>query len=75
MVGQGPKLRWAQYFFFTVAPNIYGSSIWNFLRVALLILRILRCFSDCPDRPWGPPSLLYNGYRVFAGGKVPGAWC
>ena len=23
----------------------------------------------CPDRPWGPPSLLYNGYRVFAGGK------
>jgi len=18
-----------------------------------------------PDRPWGPPSLLYNGYRVF----------
>ena len=23
----------------------------------------------CPDRPWGPPSLLYNGYRVFPGGK------
>ena len=23
-----------------------------------------------PDRPWGPPSLLYNGYRVFPGGKV-----
>jgi hypothetical protein len=27
-------------------------------------------FSTCPDRPWGPPSLLYNGYRVFPGGKV-----
>ena len=27
-------------------------------------------FSACPDRPWGPPSLLYNGYRVFPGGKV-----
>jgi hypothetical protein len=27
-------------------------------------------FRPCPDRPWGPPSLLYNGYRVFAGGKV-----
>ena len=26
-----------------------------------------------PDRPWGPPSLLYNGYRVFPGGrKWPG---
>ena len=22
-----------------------------------------------PDRPWGPPSLLYNGYRIFRGGK------
>jgi len=27
-------------------------------------------FSACPDRPWGPSSLLYNGYRVFRGGKV-----
>ena len=25
-------------------------------------------FSTCPDRPWGPPSLLYNGYLVFPGG-------
>jgi len=24
----------------------------------------------CPDRPCGPPSLLYNGYRVFPEGKV-----
>ena len=23
----------------------------------------------CPDWSWGPPSLLYNGYRVFLGGK------
>ena len=22
-----------------------------------------------PDLPWGPLSLLYNGYRVFPGGK------
>jgi hypothetical protein len=27
-------------------------------------------FRTCPDRPWGPPSLLYNGYRVFPAGKV-----
>jgi hypothetical protein len=25
-------------------------------------------FRTCPDRPCGPPSLLYNGYRVFPGG-------
>ena len=28
-----------------------------------------KIFRTCPDRPWGPPSLLYNGYRVFSGGK------
>jgi hypothetical protein len=27
-------------------------------------------FHTSPDRPWGPPSLLYNGYRVFPGEKV-----
>ena len=26
-------------------------------------------FRTCPDRPWGPPSLLYNGYRAFPEGK------
>ena len=26
-------------------------------------------FCTCPYRPWCPPSLLYNGYRVFPGGK------
>ena len=26
-------------------------------------------FRTYSDRPWGPPSLLYNGYRLFPGGK------
>ena len=26
-------------------------------------------FRTCPDRLWGPPSLLYSGYRVFPEGK------
>jgi hypothetical protein len=30
-------------------------------------------FLTCPDRPWGPPSLLYNGYWVLPGGKATGA--
>ena len=32
-------------------------------------------FRTPPDRPWGPPSLLCNGYRVFHGDKAAGAWC
>ena len=27
-------------------------------------------FRNRPDRPWGPPSLLNNVYRVFARSKV-----
>jgi len=26
-------------------------------------------FRTCRDRPWGPPSLLYNGYWVFPSGR------
>jgi len=31
-------------------------------------------FLTRPDLPWVPPSLLYDGYRVFPGGKATGAW-
>jgi hypothetical protein len=30
-------------------------------------------FRTRPDRSRGPPNLLYNGYRVFPGGKAAGA--
>jgi len=33
-----------------------------------------RDFPHPSRRLWGPPSLLYNGYRVFPGGKAAGAW-
>jgi len=29
-------------------------------------------FRICPDRLWGPPSLLYDGYLVFSKVKWPG---
>jgi hypothetical protein len=27
-------------------------------------------FRTRPDRPWGPPSLVYNGYQVILRDKV-----
>jgi len=31
-------------------------------------------FRTRSNRSGGPPTLLYNGYRVFSGGKAAGAW-
>jgi hypothetical protein len=31
-------------------------------------------FRTRPDRSWDPPSLLYNGCRVFPGGKAAREW-
>jgi hypothetical protein len=52
---------------------IYQSSIEGRLATGWTVRRSNpgggEIFRTCPDRPWGPPSLLYNGYRVFPGGK------
>jgi hypothetical protein len=32
-------------------------------------------FRTRPDRPWGQPTILYNGYWDFPGDKAAGAWC
>jgi hypothetical protein len=34
-----------------------------------------RDYPHRPDRLWGPPRLLHNGYPIFPGGKAAGAWC
>ena len=33
-----------------------------------------RFFAPVQTGSGAPPSLLYNGYRVFQGGKAAGAW-
>jgi hypothetical protein len=50
-------------------------------RIPVIIIIFINCswvvtrwqwgeiFRTCPDLPWGPPSLPYNRYRVFPGGK------
>jgi hypothetical protein len=36
--------------------------------------RLVEIFRTRSDRPGGPLSLLYNGYRVFPWGKAAWAW-
>ena len=38
------------------------------------LLRPVNNMNHHPDRPWGPPTLLYNGYCIFPGGKAAGTW-
>jgi len=48
------KANEMQYF-----SNLFDKVLYTFREI----------FRTCPGRPWGPPSLLYNGYRVFPGGE------
>jgi len=45
--------------------------LYEYMYVCMYVGRVAQMrFSVRPDRPWGPPSLLEDGYRVFPRGKV-----
>ena len=52
--------------------GLVAQSVWLLTTGWTVRDRILvgKRFSACPDLAWGPPILLYNGYRVYLGGKV-----
>ena len=55
----------------TQHPDITLSDIRNLMGWAVRDrIPVGTRFSARPDQPWGPPSLLYNGYQVFPGGYV-----
>jgi len=64
------------------APPISFSFVWSsgkYLAMNSSLSNILYSLptgrsGTRPERPWGPPSFLYNGYRVFPAGKATGAW-
>jgi hypothetical protein len=69
----GEVLRLGKYFIVSVKSGP-GSSVGIATGYVLEGLGIEslwgEIFRTCPDRTWGPPSLLYNGYRVFLGGRM-----
>jgi len=61
---------WAQLVCVCGPSSVVGYSDW--LRAGRSGDRIPvwgEIFGPRPDWLWGPPSLLYNGYRVFTRGK------
>jgi hypothetical protein len=63
--------------YFIFSPVVPGSSVGIETDYGMdgpgILSRWVEIFRICPDRPWGPPILQYNGYRVFPGGrKRPG---
>jgi hypothetical protein len=66
------------YYYFYMCDGLGWSSRYSdLLRPGRSGDRILlrdEIFRTRLDRPWGPDSLLYNGYRVLPGGKAAGAW-
>jgi hypothetical protein len=55
-----------------------GSSVGTATRYGLdspgIEFRRRRDFPHLPDRPWGPPSLQHNEYRVLPGGSAARVW-
>jgi len=49
--------------------NVFGIATGYGLEGQWIESRSGEIFCTCPDRTWGPPSLLYNAYRVFPAGK------
>ena len=55
-------------YYYTVGPN---STVGIVTRYGWTVLGSIFCTR--PDRPWGPPSLLHYGHRVFPGCTAAGA--
>jgi len=76
---------WKKIYFQCPVSDILCALCYNFgsqaRRKLLLFLFVYlhqssraEIFRTRPERPWGPPSLLYNMCRIFPGGKTAEAW-
>jgi len=72
-----PVLHYQQHYLFRMVGHLYFSIVIISVKRLATGCTVRESnpggdeiFHTCPDRPWGRPSLLYNGYRVFPRGQV-----
>jgi hypothetical protein len=68
-IGTDPQYLQKLYYPLWGPGNVFGIATGYGLDGPWIDSRWGEIFLTCPDRPWGPPSLLYNGYLVFPGGR------
>ena len=66
------QLKWLDYFPIVGQDNVVSIVIRYRLEGLGIKTRWVQDFCTSLDQPWGPPSLLYNGYQVLPGHKQPG---
>ena len=76
LFAENAKQHYFSHYAVTFWPEITQSvqrlpTVWTFRRLNPGWGDIFR---TRPDRPWGPPSLLYTGYRLISEGKAARSW-
>jgi hypothetical protein len=61
--------KYVYYYYYYSRDSVAGIATRYGLEGSGIETRWGEIFRTYPDRLRGPPSLLYNGYRVFPGGK------
>ena len=63
-------MKWTPYIFISGPGSVVGIATAYGLDGPGIEFRWGEIFLTSPDRPWGPPSILYNGYRDFTRGEM-----
>ena len=70
----GLEFRWPYLIRLFLSPLFFLNRLATGWMCRRLNPGAVEIFRTRPDRPWDPPSPLYDGYQVIPGTKVAVAW-